>query len=61
MSANHDISNNLLNREVDLDENIFRSFNLQLENSSTENIVIQPPPIVRQSGFMEINSVLINY
>lgn len=61
MSANHDVSNNLLNREVDLDENIFRSFNLQLENSSTENIVIQPPPIVRQPGFIEINSVLINY
>lgn len=58
MSANHDISNNLLNREVDLDENIFRSFNLQLENSSTENIVIQPPPIVRQSAFMEINSLV---
>lgn len=61
MSVNHDVSNNLLNREVDLDENIFRSFNLQLENSTTENILIQPPPIVRQTAFMEINSVLINY
>tara|TARA_Y100000389_G_scaffold180199_1_gene194836 strand:- start:3273 stop:3458 length:186 start_codon:yes stop_codon:yes gene_type:complete len=61
MTANIDLSNNLLNREVDLDENIFRSFNLQLETSSTENIVIQPPPIVRQPAFMEINSLLINY
>lgn len=61
MSANHDVSNNLLNRELDLDENIFRSFNLQLETSSTENIVIQPPPVVRQPAFMETNSLLINY
>lgn len=60
MSANHDVSSNLLNREVELDENIFRSFNLQLETSSTENIVYQPPPIVRQTGFMETNNLLIN-
>ena len=61
MTANIDVSINLLNRKVDLDENIFCSVNLQVETCSTENIVIQPPPIVRQPAFMEINSLLINY